>query len=102
MKRIKQLIVATSVLIFFAGCDKDLEEVNTNPLRIDQIADPGMLLTNILRGTSTAGNWDAESTIIQQFVLPYNLGATLGYQFNDNNPGISGGPWGVYTGVIRT
>lgn len=102
MKKIKQLLIATSALVFLGGCDKDFEKINTNPLRINQIADPGMLLTNILRGTSTAGNWDAESTIIQHFVLPYNLGATLGYQFNDNNPGISGGPWGVYTGNIRT
>jgi hypothetical protein len=100
--KIKNIIIGMCALVCFAGCDKDFEKINTNPLRIDQIADPGMLLTNILRATATAGNWDAESTIIQQFVLPYNLGATLGYQFNDNNPGINAGPWGLYTGVIRT
>lgn len=102
MKTIKQLIIATSALVFMAGCDKNFDKINTNPLAIPRISDPGLLLTNILRNTSTGGDWQAESTIIQQFVLPYNLGATTGYNFNENNPALSGAPWGVYTGVIRT
>ena len=102
MKKMKRLIIVTSVLIFMAGCDKNFESINRNPQAILTINDPGMLLTNILRNTSTAGDWLAESTIIQQFVLPYNLGATTGYNFNDNNPGLNGAPWGVYTGTIRT
>src|SRR4051794_25410218 len=102
MKTIKRLIIATSVLVVMAGCDKNFESINKNPLAISQINDPGMLLTNILRNTSTAGDWQAESTIIQQFVLPFNLGATTGYNFNVNNPGLNGAPWGVYTGTLRT
>jgi hypothetical protein len=102
MKTMKRLLIATAALIFMAGCNKDFKEINTNPLAIKKINDPGMLLTNIQRNTAVAGDWAAESTIIQQFVLPYNLGATLGYQFNDNAPGLSGAPWGVYTGVLRT
>src|SRR6187455_2160530 len=102
MKKMKRLIIVTSVLVFMAGCDKNFERINTNPQAILTINDPGMLLTNILRNTSTAGDWQAESTIIQQFVLPYNLGATTGYNFNDNNPGLNGAPWSVYTGTIRT
>ena len=102
MKTMKRLLIATAALVFMAGCNKDFKEINTNPLAIKTINDPGMLLTNILRNTATAGDWTAESTIIQQFVLPYNLGATVGYQFNDPNPAISGAPWGVYTGVLRT
>jgi hypothetical protein len=102
MKKMKRLILATSLLFFMAGCDKRFEEINTNPQAIKVINDPGMLLTNILRNTATGGNWDAQSTIIQHFVLPYNLGATLGFNFNDNNLGQSSGPWGIYTGVLRT
>jgi len=102
MKKIKRLTIAASFLVFIAGCDKNFEKINTNPQAITQINDPGMPKANILRNTSTAGDWLAESTIIQQFVLPYNLGATTGYNFNDNNPGLNGAPWGVYTGTIRT
>jgi hypothetical protein len=102
MKKMKRIIIAASLLLFMAGCDKRFEEINTNPYAIKSINDPGMLLTNILRNTATAGNWDAESTIIQHFVLPYNLGATMGFNFNDNNLGQSAAPWGVYLGVLRT
>jgi len=102
MNKIKRIIIATSVLVFMAGCNKDFKEINTNPYAIKTIADPGMLLTNILRNASVAGDWAAESTIIQQFVLPYNLGATLGFNFNDASPGLAGAPYGIYTGVLRT
>jgi hypothetical protein len=102
MKTMKRLLIATAAMVFMAGCNKDFKEINTNPLAIKTINDPGTLLTNIQRNTATGGDWAAESTIIQQFVLPYNLGATLGYQFNDNAPGLSGAPYGVYTGVLRT
>jgi hypothetical protein len=102
MNKKTRLILVASALIFITACDKDFKDINTNPLAINQISDPGLLLTNILRNTSTGGDWLAESTIIQQFVLPYNLGATTGYNFNDNNPGLNGAPWGAYTGVIRT
>jgi hypothetical protein len=102
MKRLNRIIILSSALFFITGCDKNFEVINRNPNAITQISDPGLLLTNILRNTATAGDWTAESTIAQQFVLPYNLGATLGYQFNDNNPGLNAAPWGVYTGVLRT
>lgn len=102
MKKIKRILIAITTLVSAAGCDKNLQEVNTNPFAINRINDPGMLLTNILRNTATGGDWQAESTIIQHFVLPYNLGATLGYNFNDNAAGLNGAPWGLYTGVIRT
>ena len=100
--KLYRIILLSAALFLITGCDKDFEKVNTNPNAILQVSDPGLLFTNILRNTTTAGDWNGESTIVQQFVLPYNLGATLGYQFNDNNGGTNSGPWGVYTGVLRT
>src|SRR3954462_4872457 len=102
MKKMYRIIILSSTLFFITACDKNFELINTNPNAITQISDPGLLLTNILRNTTTAGDWNAESTIVQQFVLPYNLGATLGYQFNDNAAGLNAAPWAVYTGVLRT
>lgn len=101
MKKMKRIIIAASALFLIAGCDKNFKEINTNPYSIRTINDPGLLLTNILRGTSVAGDWAAESTIIQHFVLPYNLGATLGFNFNDASPGLNAAPYNIY-GSIRT
>ncbi|MEI9944320.1 MAG: SusD/RagB family nutrient-binding outer membrane lipoprotein [Chitinophagaceae bacterium] len=102
MKKIKRIIIAASALAFMAGCNKDFKEINTNPYAITSINDPGLILTNILRGTSVGGDWAAESTIIQHFVLPYNLGATLGFNFNDASPGLNAAPYNLYTGTLRT
>ena len=102
MKRYTRIIMVSFALLFMAGCDKGFEEVNTSPLPILDLSDPGLLFTNILRNSTVAGNWMAESTIVQQFLLPYNTGNTLGFQFNDPSQNLNNGPWGVYTGVIRT
>jgi len=85
-----------------AGCDENFEEINTNPTAILKISDPGLLFTNVLRNTSVGGSWDAESTIVQHFVLPYILGATVGYQFNENVEAANGAAFGMYTGNLRT
>ena len=102
MKRFNKIIALSFALLFMAGCDKGFEGINTSPLPVLELSDPGLLFTNILRNTSVAGNWMAESTIVQQFLLPYNTGNTLGFQFNDPSQNLNNGPWGVYTGTLRT
>jgi hypothetical protein len=102
MKRYSKIVMLSFALLFMAGCDKGFEEVNTSPLPILDLSDPGLLFTNVLRNTSVAGNWMAESTIVQQFLLPYNTGNTLGFQFNDPSQNLNNGPWNVYTGNLRT
>ncbi|MBE7173038.1 MAG: SusD/RagB family nutrient-binding outer membrane lipoprotein [Williamsia sp.] len=99
MKKIFRLILVTPAFLFLAGCDKNFKEINTNPQQINNV-DPGYLFTNALRNTP-AFNWMGESTIVQQFVLPYNLGTTSGYQFNENVDGLNNGPWNAYTGSIK-
>jgi len=102
MKNLSRIILIALPLFFMAGCDEGFEEANTSPTFIPKISDPGLLLTNILRNTSAGGGWQGESTIVQHFVLPYNLGTTAGYQFNENVDGTNSGPFGLYTGTIRT
>ena len=65
-----------------AGCDKDFVEINTNPYAITDI-DPALLFAGAQR-TSLGNGWESESTIIQQFVNPFNLGATLAFNFNED------------------
>lgn len=91
------LLAATVFLI--AGCAKDFKQINTDPMQVNSV-DPGYLFTNALRNTP-AFAWQGESTIAQQFVLPYNLGTTAGYQFNENVDGLNNGPWNAYTGSIK-
>ena len=99
MKRMNRLILLSAAIFLLASCDKDFKEINTNPQQIKN-TNAGYLFTNALLNTPTT-NWTGESTIIQQFVLPYNQGVTLGYQFNENVDGINNGPFGVYTASLK-
>lgn len=99
MKRTTRFLLLMTALLWLAGCDKNFENINKDPQQVNSV-DPGFLFTNALRNTP-ASNWMAESTIAQQFVLPYNLGTTAGYQFNENVDGLNNGPWNAYTGPIK-
>jgi hypothetical protein len=82
MKRMNNIILLSFVLLFLASCDKDFEEINTNPAAVINV-DPGYLFSNAQRLTNS-GSWESEATIAQHFVNAYNLGATAGFQFNLN------------------
>ncbi|MBX2917023.1 MAG: SusD/RagB family nutrient-binding outer membrane lipoprotein [Cyclobacteriaceae bacterium] len=88
MKKIKSYILALMVLLVAASCDKDFVEVNTNPYAVTS-SDPALLFAGAQR--THLGNWNSEHTIVQQFVSPFNDGATIGVNFNadidlNNNP----------------
>ena len=98
MKTFKKLILASAVLLM-AGCDKDFVEINTNPygaLRID----PALLFAGAQR--THLGGWETEHTIVQQFVNPFNSGATLGPNFNEDIDNFNNGKWdALYPGSIK-
>lgn len=94
-KTINKLILISSVFLF-GGCDKDFVEINTNPYQITSI-DPALLFAGAQR--TGLGGWGAEHTIVQQFVSPYNTGANLGYNFNEDVDAT--GRFGEYTGSIK-
>jgi hypothetical protein len=98
MKKIRQIIFFSAFLVLIAGCDKDFVEVNTNPYAITTI-DPSLLFAGAQR--VNVGGWDSESTIVQQFVVPFNLGTTVAFNFNEDIDGYQGGPWGQYTGAVK-
>jgi hypothetical protein len=89
IKIIKRLILISSVS-FLAACDKDFVEINTNPYAVTAI-DPALLLAGSQR--SHIGTWNAEHIIVQQFVVPYNTGATQGFSFNIDIDGNSNPKW---------
>ena len=65
MIKIFKRIIFISAVFFFAGCDKDFVEVNTNPYAITAI-DPALLFAGAQR--THIGTWNAEHTIVQQFL----------------------------------
>jgi hypothetical protein len=89
MKILKRLIALYAVL-FFIGCDKNFKEINTNPYAITSI-DPALLFAGAER--SHIGTWYGEHMIVQQFVSPYNTGANLGFNFNEDIDGNSNPKW---------
>lgn len=98
MIKILNRLILIGSLFFFAGCDKDFVEVNTNPFAITSV-DPAILFAGAQR--THLGTWGAEHTIVQHFVVPYNTGATLGFNFNEDIDGVSTPKWDDYTGPVK-
>ncbi|MCE7056786.1 SusD/RagB family nutrient-binding outer membrane lipoprotein [Algoriphagus sp. AGSA1] len=99
MKSFKQYILLVTTLLLLGSCDKDFIEINTNPYAVTEI-DPALLFAGAQR--THLGNWTAEHTIVQQFVNPYNQGATLGFNFNEDIDGVSNPKWDQsYPGPIK-
>lgn len=71
MTKIKSIILIS--FLFLAGCTKDFEEINTNPNSPDKITNPGVLLTNIIRGS-----------VNDNFSSAYRMGVVVGdMNYND-------------------
>lgn len=95
----KYIIPIAFICLLMSGCDKDFVEVNTDPYAVTEV-DPALLFAGAQR--SHIGNWTAEHTIVQQFVNPYNQGATLGFNFNEDIDGVNNPKWNEsYPSVIR-
>ena len=99
MKKIKLIIYLFAALLLIGACDKDFVEINTNPFEISEI-DLGLLFAGSQR--TSLGGWESEHTIVQHFVNPFNDGATLGFNFNENIDGQQNGSFGQYTGAVKT
>lgn len=81
------------------GCDKDFVAVNTSPYQINDI-DPELLFAGAMR--TYMHGWETESTIVQHFVNPFNQGATLGHNFNEDIDNFNNGRWdGTFTSSIK-
>jgi hypothetical protein len=93
MKKIKQILFSFAFLIFIVGCDKDFVEINTDPFQINDL-DLGLVFAGAQR--TYVGDWEAEHTIVQQFVNPFNDGATLGFNFNEDIDNFQNGSFNQY------
>ncbi|MGB8491680.1 MAG: SusD/RagB family nutrient-binding outer membrane lipoprotein [Bacteroidales bacterium] len=98
MNKIKQVIFYIAFLLLFAGCDKDFVSINTDPFAVNEI-DHALLFAGAQR-TFLQG-WESENTVAQQFVNPFNDGATLAFNFNANIDNFQNGSWGQYQGALK-
>jgi hypothetical protein len=96
MKTIKYILICSVLL--FSGCDTDFVEINTNPYAVEDL-DPALIFAGAQR--SHIGTWQAEHTIVQHFVNPYNTGATLGFNFNEDIDGINNPKWDQSYAPVR-
>jgi hypothetical protein len=99
MKKIKQIIISVAFLLFIGGCDDNFVDINTDPFALNNI-DLGLVFAGSQR-TSLGNGWESESTLAQQFVNPYNDGATLAFNFNADIDNFQTTPWGMYTGPVK-
>lgn len=98
MKTLRNYILIATLLLA-AACEKDFVDVNTDPYAVTDI-DPALLFAGAQR--THLGSWAAEHTIVQHFVNPYNQGATLGFNFNEDIDGVSNPRWDqTYPGALR-
>jgi len=99
MKKIKEFILLSALLLIIGGCDKGFVEINTDPFAINDI-DPALLFAGGQR-TSLGNGWESEQTVAQQFVNPFNDGATLAFNFNANIDNFQNSSWDSYTGSVK-
>jgi hypothetical protein len=98
MKKVIYSLFFAIAILFSSGCDKDFVKINTDPYAVLAI-DPALLFAGAERSFNGAG-WETENTIAQQFVNPFNAGATLGPNFNADIDNFNNGRWeATYTGT---
>ena len=99
MKTKINYILIGLVLLFSGACDQDFVDVNTDPYAVTDV-DPALLFAGGQR--TQLGTWAAEHTIVQHFTNPYNQGATLGFNFNEDIDLVNNSNWDqLYPGPIR-
>ena len=90
MIKIFQRLIVVCCVAALGGCDKDFVDVNTNPYAANSV-DPALLFAGAQR--THLGTWTAEHSIVQHFVVPYNTGANLGFNFNEDIDAVSIPKW---------
>jgi hypothetical protein len=90
IKLFSRLFIAGTFLVF-TGCTKNFDTINKDPYAVTNI-DPALLFAGAQR-TFTGAGWETENTIAQQFVNPFNSGATLGPNFNADIDNFNNGRW---------
>ncbi|HEY6901839.1 MAG TPA: SusD/RagB family nutrient-binding outer membrane lipoprotein [Puia sp.] len=91
MPKIFNKIIVIGLVFAVTGCSKNFVKINTDPYGIYSV-DPSLLFAGAER-TFTGAGWETENTIVQQFVNPFNSGATQGPNFNADIDNFNNGRW---------
>lgn len=93
MKNINKLQLGLLfVLILFASCDKDFDELNTNPVRLTSIDPTFQLNYAIIESAPVYNNLTYETTIVKQMITPFQ-GVGTGGNLNQDNRSATEDNW---------
>src|ERR1044072_3138503 len=96
----KLYIVIIGILCLSAGCDKNFEKINTNPV-LPSSLDPAYLLAQAeLNASWGSGTLTYQSAIVQQTMHPF-LGVLAGGNVNQKNPAVERLQWDQYYPLVR-
>ncbi len=93
-------LALTALLISASSCDKDFEEINTNPNQATDL-DPVYLLNNAQFGSANQPTHNYEGEIVQQLNTPYTGVLEAGNHNVLNDANIRPLWNGLYEGPIR-
>jgi len=98
----KRYVYITGILCLaaFAGCDKNFEEINTNPV-LPSSLDPAYLLAQAeLDASWESGTLTYQSAIVRHTMHPF-LGVLAGGNVNQQNPAVERTLWDQYYPLVR-
>ncbi|MBK8505629.1 MAG: SusD/RagB family nutrient-binding outer membrane lipoprotein [Saprospiraceae bacterium] len=89
----KYFITSLLVSIFIlASCDKDFDELNTNPVELTSINPTFQLNSAIIASDYGYNNLTYETTIVKQMITPF-IGVGTGGNLNQDNRSATQGNW---------
>lgn len=93
MKNITKYIFGTCIaLALFVSCDKDFEEINTDPVRLTDIDGTFQLNSAIIGSSPGYNNFTYEEEIVRHMTTPFQ-GVGSGGNFNQDNRQRTAGNW---------
>jgi hypothetical protein len=93
-------IIWITCMVICSGCDKNFEEINTNPVLPSNL-DPAYLLAQAeLNASWNAGTVTYQSAIVRHTMHPF-LGVLAGGNVNQKNPAVERTLWDQYYPLIR-
>ncbi|WP_213086992.1 SusD/RagB family nutrient-binding outer membrane lipoprotein [Chitinophaga agrisoli] len=96
----KLYIVIIGILCLSAGCDKNFEKINTNPV-LPSSLDPAYLLAQAeLNASWNSGTITYQSAIVRHTMHPF-LGVLAGGNVNQKNPAVERMLWDQYYPLVR-
>jgi len=89
------------VVLFMTSCEKDFDELNTNPIRLTSVDPTFQLNQAIISSAPGYGNLTYETTIVRQMITPFQ-GVGTGANLNQDNRSATEAIWNTgYRTIVK-